>query len=55
MRLTSGDGRVVAGVVELEVVLHAAGPLRLARPEVLLPGVAGIVLEATLGDMVTTE
>lgn len=53
--LTSGDRLVVAGVVELEVVLHAAGPLRLARPEVLLPGVAGVVLEATLGDMVTTE
>jgi serine/threonine protein kinase len=53
--LASGDRLVVAGVVELEVVLHAGGPLRLARPEVLLPGVAGIVLEATLGDMVTTE
>ena len=53
--LASGDRLVVAGVVELEVVLHAPGPMRLVRPEVLLPGIAGIVLEATLGDMVTTE
>jgi serine/threonine protein kinase len=53
--LNSGDRLVVAGVVELEVVFHASGPARLVRPEVLLPGVAGIILEATLGDMVTTE
>ena len=53
--IANGDRLMVAGVIELEVVLDtASASARLARSEVRLPQ-AGFVVEATLGDMITME
>lgn len=56
--LEAGDLLVLAGVVTLEVLLHNAPTWRLAAPEVEVAqatGPAPVVLEASLGDMVTAE
>ena len=57
--LASGDRLVIAGVLTLEVVLEAVPTVHATRSQVELPQAAGratgLILEATLGDLVTLE
>lgn len=53
--LGSGDRLTVAGVIELEIVLHGSPAALLASGQVTLPGERGAVLEATCGDIVSME